>query len=501
MKTQQFAGKQLPLMETPRNPNEPLLPGTEILGGRYIVERKLGEGGMGVVVAARHKALGRRDAIKFLLPQLVTHPEIMARFEREAISVAKLTSPHVARVYDSNFANASEPYIAMEYLDGRDLKSVLRGGPLPIEDAVDYLLQVCHALAEAHENGIVHRDLKPANLFETKPKNGSPIIKVLDFGIAKVLDADPVTDITVEDGKGGFLGTSPYMSPEHLKGAKKVDARTDIWALGVIAYELLTCKKPFHGLTKLDLISKIIDKDEHPEPPHKYRRELPPAIEMVIGRCLAKERNARYQTVHEFEAALREAAGIPAPPPMRPKMPSTTNGSVLPPQADEEKTRELTQGRTQAGFTMTNPLPSRRSKRIKVVLAGGGALATSAAVVGLVVALQRGDDVGAVNASPVSGVAVPGPAMASVTPTPPATTATQPEPETIKIEERTAGKGTPIAGTKNAGSGGKTSLPPVSPAPSARAPAESPAKPPAPKETATAKATAAPVFTPPPSFN
>jgi serine/threonine-protein kinase len=241
MKTQRFEGEQLPLMESPRNPNEPLQPGTEILGGKYIVERKLGEGGMGVVVAARHKGLGRLDAVKFLLPQLITHTEIVARFKREAQSVAKLTSPHVARVYDSNFDNSDEPYIVMEYLEGRDLKSVLRGGPLPIDDAVDYLLQVCHALAEAHENRIVHRDLKPANLFLTHPKNGLPLVKVLDFGIARVMDAEAVTDITVEDGKGGFLGTIPSMSPEHLRGACKVDPRTAMWALGVITYEVVAC--------------------------------------------------------------------------------------------------------------------------------------------------------------------------------------------------------------------------------------------------------------------
>jgi hypothetical protein len=206
------------------------------------------------------------------------------------------------------------------------------------------------------------------------------------------MNAEPVTDITVEDGKGGFLGTIPYMSPEHLRGAKKVDTRTDIWALGVIAYELVTCMKPFNGLTKFDLVSKITSTDEHPEPPSKYCRGLPPAIERVIGRCLAKNRDDRFQTVQEFETALREAAGIPAAPPMRPKMASISMESPIDlAQVDEEKTRELTQGKTQAGLTVTNPVPSFRAKRFKVAFAGAGALTTSAAIVGLVLALRGGD--------------------------------------------------------------------------------------------------------------
>jgi serine/threonine protein kinase len=450
MKTQRFAGEQPPLMDTPRNPTDPLLPGTEVLGGRYVVVRTLGKGGMGVVVAARHKGLGRLDAIKFLLPELVTHSDILARFEREAISVAKLTSPHVARVYDSNFADADEPYIVMEYLEGRDLKSVLRVGPLLIEDGVDYLLQICHALAEAHENGIVHRDLKPANLFLTFPKNGSPLVKVLDFGIAKLMDTEAVTDITVEDGKGGFLGTIPYMSPEHLRGAKKVDKRTDIWAMGVIAYELFTCKKPFNGLTRLDLMSKILDKDEHPDPPSKYRRELPPAIEMVIGRCLAKNRDDRYETIQEFEAALREAAGIPAAPPMRPRMASISMESPIDlPPINDEKTREFTHGKTQAGFTATNPVPSIRSKRVKVALAGSGALATSAAIVGLVLALYRGENTeqAAVGASPVPAASAATSAMPLVVPEPSASAAPAVEPGEIEIEEAETAKTATIGAT------------------------------------------------------
>lgn len=502
MRTQRFAGEPLPLLNAAHNPNERLLPGTEVLGGRYVVERVLGKGGMGVVVAARHKALGRRDAIKFLLPELITNDEILERFKREAQAAGNLKSAHVAHVYDSGFTESGEPYIVMEYLEGHDLKSVLLRGPLPIDDTVEYLLQICRALAEAHKNRVVHRDLKPANLFLTFPENGLPQVKVLDFGIAKLLDGEPVTDITVEDGKGGFLGTIPYMSPEHLRGAKKVDERTDIWALGVIAYELLTCKKPFNGLTKLDLVSKILDKDEYPDPPSKVCRGLPPAIEMVIGRCLAKNREARYQTVQEFEAALRAAAGIPAPPPMRPRMSSTTDGSFVSAQFDHDKPRDLTHGKTRDGFTATNPVPSLRSGHRKAALAGTGALATSVAVIGLVVALRgAGGEQAVGHANAGLAMAMSGNGVPVVVPAASASGAPTSDVAIIEMEEAgktappsmeaKAEKTTSAGGIKKPGSGGKTDSPPAVPAPAMSAP---PIPQPKPKETATA----APTFTPPP---
>ena len=396
MNGQRFAGERMAATQAHGRRKDPLVAGTEILGGKYVVERTLGAGGMGVVVAARHKALGRRDAIKFLLPQFVTNRELLERFKREAQAAGNLESPHVAHVRDAGFTESGEPYIAMEYLEGRDLKTVLQEGPLPIDVTVEYLLQVCHALAEAHANRIVHRDLKPANLFLAVPKNGAPYVKVLDFGIAKMLDAEPVTEICTDEGKAGFLGTVPYMSPEHLRGAKTVDYRTDIWALGVIAYELLTCKKPFHASNKLDLVSKILSKEEHPAPPSLYRRDLPPAIEMVIGRCLAKDRDLRYQTVREFENALRQAAGIPAPPPMRASMPLISPSVALGVPAASEPTH--------VSMGVTNTPAFRGSGRAlgKTLLAAGSVMTMAAMALALGMILQSAEDL---------GKASPGPAM------------------------------------------------------------------------------------------
>lgn len=439
------------VLQDGKKPSDPLQPGTEVLGGRYVVERVLGQGGMGVVVAARHKALGRRDAIKFLLPELGTNHEMVRRFEREAKVVARLESPHVAKVYDSQFAATNEPYIVMEYLEGQDLKSVLRNGPLPVEQAVDYLLQVCHALAEAHENGVVHRDLKPANLFLTFPKHGGARIKVLDFGIAKELNAGPVSDQTAEDGSAGFLGTIPYMSPEHLRGAGKVDVRTDIWALGVIAYELLTGKRPFQGATKFDLVSKITNTTEHPEPPSSLRQGLPAAIEMVIGRCLAKERDARYASVQEFEMALRQATGLVLPSPMRAPLPSITLPSVV----DVLPTTERTHGPTQQGLASTNSVPTSKPGRRTMAFASAAAL-VSVAVVGSIGWRASGQgSSGNAGQTPAGSVTVVASGMTSVTApitTPTASVAGENAVAPVPAKSSSAGK--PV------GSAASSSLPP-----------------------------------------
>lgn len=500
MRTQRFAGPDGPFHQAPveKKTQDALPPGTEILG-KYVVERTLGSGGMGFVVAARHKGLGRLDAIKFLLPQMVTDEKVMERFEREARAAAKLTSPHVTRVFDYGFTDASEPYIVMEYLEGRDLKSVLRGGPLPNDKAVEYLLQVCHALTEAHENGIVHRDLKPANLFLTFPKNAPPLVKVLDFGIAKVTGPED-QNLTITDAKGGILGTIPYMSPEHLKGASGVDARTDIWALGVIAYEFFTCRKPFNGLTRMDLMSKILDKDEHPEPPSLHRPDMPLAIEMVIGRCLAKSREARFQTVQEFAAALREAAGIPAAPPMRAPMASiSTSAAVAFPLGKGEE--------TQASVGVTKAPVSRVRGRGALLAAAAGVMATVGTVAAMQLVLRNGGESAGVNASPVpmasiSAGATPlvmsGPSVSAVQAVEvPSIEFVEPEIAVSASIGETNEKSTPALGIRKTGLGGKANLPPSGqPVPPASAPPQPmPSAPPSP----TPKGTAVPTFIPPPS--
>ncbi|MBL8609590.1 MAG: protein kinase, partial [Myxococcales bacterium] len=215
--------------------------------GKYRVERVLGAGGMGVVLAARHVELGSEVALKVMNLEGATS-EDRARFAREARAAATLKSDHAARVHDVDTLPSGAPYMVMELLEGEDLAArVDRSGPLEPADVVAWMLQACDALAEAHERGVVHRDLKPQNLFLAERRGGAPpAVKVLDFGLAKVDDrgqreGDSLTRTSV------FMGTPYYMAPEQVRSAKNVDARTDVWALGACMYTLLTGEPPFPG--------------------------------------------------------------------------------------------------------------------------------------------------------------------------------------------------------------------------------------------------------------
>jgi serine/threonine protein kinase len=205
----------------------------DVIAGKYEVTRVLGQGGMGLVVAAFHRDLDALVALKFLLPSLRESPQSKERFTREARTVMRLRNEHVARVHDVGDVDGT-PFIVMEYLTGEDLaKALARRGPLAVDEAVDLLLQACEAVAEAHKLGIVHRDLNPANLFVTTGSDGLPFVKVLDFGISKSTAAG---DLSVT-ASAAVVGSPLYMSPEQLTTSRSVDARADVWALGVILYE------------------------------------------------------------------------------------------------------------------------------------------------------------------------------------------------------------------------------------------------------------------------
>src|SRR6266511_1188050 len=225
--------------------NDPPVHEGEILAEQYRVERVQGVGGMGVVVVATHLQLEERVAIKVLVKEALGNAEAVARFAREARAAVKIKSEHVARVIDVGTLETGAPYMVMEYLEGGDLSQVLQSrGALPVEDAVEYVLQTCEAIAHAHVLGIVHRDLKPANLFLIRRPDGTAAIKVLDFGISKVMPAKGSSSDNAMTRTRAVMGSPLYMSPEQMTSTRDVDGRTDIWALGVILYELLSGQPP-----------------------------------------------------------------------------------------------------------------------------------------------------------------------------------------------------------------------------------------------------------------
>ncbi|HVH43064.1 MAG TPA: serine/threonine-protein kinase, partial [Labilithrix sp.] len=278
----------------------------ELLAGKYRVERLIGEGGMGLVLAARHEALGTSVAIKLLRSTALGNTDVVGRFLREARAAVSLRSEHVARVFDVGNLEDGRPYIVMERLEGKDLGDVIDEGPaITVHDAVDYVLQACEAIAEAHAAGIIHRDLKPKNLFLTRAVHGRPLVKVLDFGISKLVPRGQPEEMQLTK-TAEVIGSPSYMSPEQLRSSRNVDARTDIWALGVILYELLTGRLPFNAETVTELVLVVVTEREPAI--RSSRPDVPEGLEAIVTRCLQKQPEHRFQSVLELVQALEPYA-------------------------------------------------------------------------------------------------------------------------------------------------------------------------------------------------
>lgn len=283
---------------------------------KYFIEAVLGEGAMGVVVAARHVDLGKRFAIKCLLPAHHDDRAMVARFQREARATARLKSEHVARVVDAGeiaFVKGEAPmhYLVMEHHEGSDLRSVLKkNGPFSVRQAADYVSQACLGLAEAHALGIVHRDLKPANLFRTRRPSGSDLIKVIDFGIAKYQSPNTSGDQLDVTECASMMGSLHYMAPEQVVDAKAVDGRADVWSLGATLYELSSGRKAFRGSDATDLAFHVLTGD--PEPLSALLPESDRSFANVVMRCLVRRRDDRMQSVVELARALAPHAMRPA---------------------------------------------------------------------------------------------------------------------------------------------------------------------------------------------
>ena len=277
-----------------------------VLGDRYRIISRLGQGGMGSVYLAEHVTLGKRMAVKVLRPEFSRDEELLDRFQHEARAASQIGQENIVEVFDFGHTPEGEAYFVMEALDGESLARVLhRDGPMPVARALPIFLQICRALGAAHQRGIVHRDLKPENVFVLRRTDGTDFVKVIDFGIAKGPGAPNAKRLT---RAGSIIGTPEYMSPEQAS-ATSIDQRSDVYAFGVLAYETLTGRLPFDGDTPLATLMK--HQSDAPVPPRQLRPELPPEVEEVVLRALVKRPEGRQQSMEELASDLARLAAEP----------------------------------------------------------------------------------------------------------------------------------------------------------------------------------------------
>jgi serine/threonine protein kinase len=368
----------------------------EIFDGKYRIDGVLGIGGMGVVLAATHLRLEERVAIKFLQPQFSSDPEIVQRFIREGRASIKIRSEHVVRVLDVGLAGEL-PYLVLEYLSGKDLDALVQErGSLEVPAAVDLVLQACEALAEAHTGGVVHRDLKPANLFLTQRADGSPCVKVLDFGISKVTRSSPRVgrSETRATRPHVVMGSPPYMSPEQMQSSKDADARSDIWSMGAILYELVAGRPPFEAETITELCARVLR--DPPTPLKPIRGDLPPAFEATVFRCLEKSPDDRFHDVAELALSLGEF-GTDAGQASAERVARIVERSSAPRSGSRPTPTDPSSPRAKARARASSSLSPPLRSRAPAYLFGASALVALGAVLGTVAvrhssALRRAEE-------------------------------------------------------------------------------------------------------------
>jgi serine/threonine-protein kinase len=442
----------------------------DVLLGKYRIERVLGVGGMGAVVEARHLQLDDRVAIKFLLASMVMSSEVVTRFLREGRAAAKIRNEHVVRVFDVGMLETGAPYMVMEFLEGQDLSQLVeKHGGMPPAQAVDWVLEACEAIAEAHAAGVVHRDLKPANLFLHEKSDGSHTIKVLDFGISKLSEAADAGNFGMTKTQA-VMGSPRYMSPEQMRSSRSVDARSDVWALGTVLHELLAGAPPFDAETMPELCARILA--DPPRPLHQFRQDLPPGIEEAILGALQKDPATRYQNVAHFAAALAPfgtaAAAASAaraarllklaPGQLSQSNPSgrVSNVGSMPPAATQTATGSAWTGSRSAPGTTT----ATKSGSLGLIVGGAiGALLLVAAVgVGGVLFAKRGSPPAASAAATTAT-----PTAASVTPPSSPATTTASAPSASPAPDTTASAAPAVASATSPPQTGRPNSPPPPP--------------------------------------
>jgi eukaryotic-like serine/threonine-protein kinase len=347
------------------------VPGT-LLAGKFRVIQRLGEGGMGSVYEIEHEITKHRRALKMLHPQMAAMPSIVERFLREASAAGRVGNPHIAETFDAGHLETGQPYLVMELLRGEPLSARLARGRLLVQEVVDLIGQACVGVAAAHVAGIVHRDLKPDNLFIIDI-DGRPFIKILDFGISKFEHAQ--TGGMALTKEGAAMGTPYYMAPEQIRGVSNLDARADVYALGVILYECLAGKRPFESevLTHLAI---LIHAGDH-QALEQLRPDLPPGFADLVRQAMASDRDKRLQTAVELRSKLERYGQI--------SFRTQTHISSLPPPS-MVPARSVAMATSGVGVSMQTPPPAAKSKRGLVI---GGLVALTAVLLGGILALRE----------------------------------------------------------------------------------------------------------------
>jgi serine/threonine protein kinase len=433
----------------------------EILAGKYQVEDVLGVGGMGVVVAAKHLQLEQKVALKFLRPEAMQSKEAVERFTREARSAVRLKSEHVAKVTDVGTLDTGAPYMVMEFLDGADLSRVVQAtGSITIEESVHFVLQACEAIAEAHSLGIIHRDLKPQNLFVTRRVDGQPLVKVLDFGISKTLDTQSGLSLT---RTSSIMGSPLYMSPEQMRSSKNVDQRSDIWALGVILYELLTGRVPFEAEAIPELCLKVVQ--DAADSPKSIRAEIPEGLSAVVLKCLEKNPSNRFANVAEFAAAIEPYSVLARGSSER--IASTLNLPSRPPMVSLSSSMSASNPKIGTGGTAWGTTQAVPAKKNRTALIAVGAVGLVLVSIGVGVALKGATskaDTGVAatqTAPPVASTAHVEPAP-TTNATPTIATQTTPTASSTPSTTQTTTTATPPRGTKTQPTQSTSTKPPTS---------------------------------------